>query len=155
MVISLEDLLTQIARDGLRAQSSVKLASAEFFESLFEKTENGSCEPSTFAIKLLEHDVLLPIVNMMHQDQMLMKELDLELETDVSLSTNEKGELLVDCTLKKSLLKKNTMLKIKLKLESKESTEGIEQTRAHLADKFSDDLQIAKIERKEKDKDNG
>ena len=36
-----------------------------------------------------------------------------------------------------------------MKLKSEESTEGIEQIRAHLADRFADELTKAKREREE------
>ena len=101
-----------------------------------------------FAIQLIAEKVYLPTINMMSQDQFAMKELDLEFETDANLTTKD-NQILVDVTLKRGLLKRNASLKVRMKLESEESTEGIEQIRAHLADRFADELTKAKRERQQ------
>lgn len=146
MAISLEDLLAQIAKDGVRAKSAVKLENVSFFHALFDKDENGKHIPSDFAIKLLEAEVLLPLINTMDQDQFSLKELDLEFETEASLTTTKENKILVDCTMKKGLLRRNTMLKIKMKLVSEEPTEGIEQIRESFANRLSDQITNAKRE---------
>ena len=148
MAITLEELLIQIARDGIAAQCAVKQQSAEFFRSLFRETDDGDYEPSTFAIQLIAEKVYLPTINMMSQDQFAMKELDLEFETDANLTIKD-DQILVDVTMKRGLLKRNANLKVRMKLKSEESTEGIEQIRAHLADRFADELTKAKREREE------
>ena len=148
MAISLKKLLISIATDAVEAQQSVKLESASFFEALFETTKEGQHKPAEFMLGLLKHDVGLPLMNMIDQDIFPVKEMEVGFETDASLSTDEKGQVFVDCTLKNGLQKNNAKLSIKMKLKSKESTEGIEQLRAYLADRLSDGLQVAKQERK-------
>ena len=149
MAIVLEDLLTQIARDGVAAHCAIKLDCAKFFQSLFKVNENGDHLPSDFAIQLMEEKVLLPLINMMSQDQFQMKELELEFDTEANLTTKD-GRILVDVSMKRGLLKRNSCLRVRMKMKSCEPTEGIEQVRAHFADRFNDDLTKAKRERKDK-----
>ena len=149
MAISLKNLLKSIARDAVLAQQDVNVESASFFEALFEKTNEGH-KPKEFMLDLLKHDVGLPMMNMINQDIFPIKEMEVGFETEASLSTDEKGTVYVDCTLKDGLQKNNARLSIKMKLKSKENTEGIEQLRAYLADRLSDDLQKAKQERESK-----
>ena len=149
MAISLKKLLKSIARDAVDAQQSVKLESASFFEALFEKTDEGH-KPREFMLNLLKHDVGLPFLNMVDQDIFPVRKMKLGFETDVSLSTTKDGEIIVDCTLKDGLQKSNAKLSVEMELEAQDSTEGIEQLRAYLADRLSDDLQKAKKERESK-----
>ena len=143
MAISLEDLLKSVAKSALDAQQSVKLESASFFEALFEKTDEGY-KPREFMLHLLKHDVGLPFMNMIDQDIFPIRKMKLGFETDASLSTDEKGKVFVDCTLKDGLQKSNAKLSVEMELEAQDSTEGIEQLRAHLADRLADGLQVAK-----------
>ena len=143
MAISLKDLLKSIARDAVDAQQSVKLESASFFEALFEKTDEGY-KPRELMLHLLKHNVGLPFMNMIDQDIFPVRKMKLGFETDVSLSTTKDGEIIVDCTLKDGLQKSNAKLSVEMELEAQDSTEGIEQLRAHLADRLADGLQIAK-----------
>ena len=147
MAIPLKDLLENFGNDVVKAQQSVKLESASFFEALFEKTDEGH-KPREFMLDLLKHDVGLPLMNMIDQDIFPIKEMEVGFETEASLSTDEKGKVYVDCTLKDGLQKSNARLSVKIKFKSKENTEGIEQLRAYLADRLSDGLQVAKQERK-------
>ena len=149
MAIPLKDLLKSIARDAVDAQQSVKLESASFFEALFEKTDEGH-KPREFMLDLLKHDVGLPLMNMIDQDVFPIRKMKLGFETEAALSTGEDGKIYVDCTLKDGLQKSNAKLSIEMELEAQDSTEGIEQIRAYLADRLSDDLQKAKRERESK-----
>ena len=151
MAITLDKLLSQVATDGVKAQHQTKLESASFFEALFKKTDDGDHKPSSFAIEMMERQVFLPYLNMIPQDVFVMKKLRLKTATEVSLTTTQEGELLVDCSLKQDLQKRNTMLEIEMELEAEESTEGVEQLRAHLADRFNDELVLAKQERQSDD----
>ena len=149
MAAPLKDLLKGLLRDAVDAQQSVKLESASFFEALFEKTDEGH-KPREFMLDLLKHDVGLPLMNMIDQDIFPVRKMKLAFETDASLSTDDKGQIFVDCTLKDGLQKSNAKLSIEMELEAQDSTEGIEQIRAYLADRLSDDLQKAKQERESK-----
>ena len=148
MALSLKDLLISIANDAVAAQQSVKVESTAFFEALFEKTDEGY-KPREFVLDFLKHDVALPFVNMTDQDHFPIKKMKLALETEASLTTGEDGAVYVDCTLKNGLQKTNSKLSIELELEAKDSTEGIEQVRAYLAERLADQLLLAKQERKE------
>lgn len=150
MAFSLKDLLMRMAKDGVKAAQDTKVENVSFFEALFDVVD-GRHVPKNFVIKFLTRDVKMPITNMTEQDIFAMTELDLELETDIALSVGDEGELDLDCTLKNNLLKRNSTLKIGMRLRRQEPTEGMEQIRSHLADRLADDLQEAKNERKGED----
>ena len=147
MGLPLKDLLRQVARDGVSAYQDVKVENASFFEAMFEKTDEGH-KPKEWVLDLLKHDVPLPFVNMVDHEVFSVTELDLDLETEATLSTNDQDEIIVDCNLKDGLQKHNSKLKIALKLRKHDPTEGIEQVRAYLADRLNDGLTLAKKERK-------
>ena len=147
MGVPLKDLLRQIATDGVGAYQDVKVENASFFEAMFEKTNEGH-KPREWVIDLLKHDVPMPFANMMDHEVFSVTELDLDLETEATLTTNDKGQVIVDCNLKNGLQEHNSKLKIAMKLRKHEPTEGVEQVRAYLAERLNDNLTLAKRERK-------
>ena len=151
MTISLEELLSTIARGATRAQWEVKEEERRHFAALFTEDNDGNLTPTAFTLKLLEHKALVPWLNMMHQDQFSIKRLELDFKTSVNVTTNEEGKILIDCTLKKGLLQHGTDMRIKMDLESHPPTEGIEQIRDYFAHTLSDSLKG--ISQGEKDAD--
>ena len=145
MAISLEDLLSVIARGATRAQWEVKDEESRQFQRLFKEDKDGNLEPNAFMIKLMEHEALVPWINLMHQDQFSIKKLKLGFKTSVNIvpvdSENDADDkVMIDCSLKQGLFKKGSELTIEMDLESNEPTEGIESIRDHFANELSDQL---------------
>lgn len=149
MAISLEDLISTIARGATRAQWEVKEEERRHFAMLFEEAEDGTLKPTTFTLQLLEHKVLVPWLNTMHQDQFSIRKLKLKFDTSVDIQpvNSEKDtedKILITCSMKKGLFKRSTELSIEMDLESQSPTEGFEQIRDHFANQLADTLKGVK-----------
>ena len=145
MAISLSDLLSVIARGATRAQWEVKQEESLQFQRLFKADADGNLEPNAFMLKLVEHEALVPWINLMHQDQFSIKKLKLAFKTAVNITTvdsdnDAEDKVMIDCSLKQGLLKKGTEMTIEMDLESNEPTEGVEQIRDHFANELSNML---------------
>ena len=145
MAISLEDLLSVIARGATRAQWEVKYEESLQFQRLFKEDADGNLEPNAFMLKLMEHEALVPWINLMHQDQFSIKRLKLAFKTAVNIipvdSDNDAADkVMIDCSLKQGLIRKGTEMTIEMDLESQEPTEGVEQIRDQYANILSNTL---------------
>ena len=121
MPMTFKELLNKLVECAVVAQEAAEAQAQERMEDLYEERD-GVLHPKTTRLHVNGNTIDVPKASLRQLSSMKMREIRLQLETDVDFEDADATELRVG--LKKKLFKNNSHLKIEVVFEAQEAAEG-------------------------------